>query len=254
MCSLSEEVENIYQSQQHDIYQCGSSITTDDDNNCCTLSASATLASTTTHPTTDSADNIHVDSVSANGGSVSFLESFSEFFDTSCTSGVDCSGLSSLIGQQRTPLPPISAAYPPATVTASAVLDLASQQVVDTSSLEGYTYSLPEHQTAVPHSEQQQQQLVGRSVSVEVDFSLNQLANVHIGSNNNCQLSSVAAVATTGVTHGTAASTASEQLDILSKAARSIMDPTAAGMSDDYFPGAKRLKSQNQAGLSLNCR
>ena len=249
MCSLSEEVENIYQSQQHDIYQCGSSITTGDD---ITLSASATLASTTTHPTTDSADNIHVNSVSANGSSVSFLESFSEFFDTSCTSGVDCSGLSSLIGQQRTPLPPISAAYPPATVTASAVLDLASQQVVDTSSLEGYTYSLPEHQTAaVPHSEQQ---LVGRSVSVEVDFSLNQLANVHIGSNNNCQLSSVAAVATTGVTHGTAASSASEQLDILSKAARSIMDPTAAGMSDDYFPGAKRLKSQNQAGLSLNCR
>lgn len=107
--------------------------------------------------------------------------------------------------------------------------NLASQQVVvDTSSLDGYTYSLPE----------QQQQLVHSVVTSELDLSLNQLANVHIGGGVSSSF-----VRGGVTTHGSE--------DILSKAARSIMDPTvtAAGMNDDYFPGAKRLKSQNQTGL-----
>lgn len=40
--------------------------------------------------------------------------------------------------------------------------------------------------------------------------------------------------------------TAADGDDILSKATRSIMDPT--GLSEDYYPGPKRMRSQSHAG------
>lgn len=179
--SLTDEVEDIYRSQQH-LYQ------------------------TNNHNLHSTYSSQHHDNTAS-----SFLDSLSEFFDT----GDNLSGIS-----QRTPLPPISSAYPPSQPSqcgdSHGTVGGVQDTVHSVQDIGGYTFSLPDPSDHV----------VGSNVTdAGINLSLEQLANVRIEGDT-----------TTG-TNGE---------DILSRATRSIMDPS--GMTEDYFPGPKRLKSQNTAG------